>query len=53
MICRAMRVRSPGGLDNLYLGSSEAMPPGPHAVTVRVRASSLNLQSIRRTGAAE
>ncbi len=42
MTHRAMRLRSPGGLDNLYLGTSEARQPGPGEVTVRVRASSLN-----------
>jgi NADPH:quinone reductase-like Zn-dependent oxidoreductase len=39
---KAMRLKHPGGFDNLYLGSTEAAPPGPDEVTVRIHASSLN-----------
>lgn len=39
---KAMRLRKPGGLDNLYLGATEAPPPGPGEITVKLSASSLN-----------
>lgn len=39
---KAVRVRKPGGLDNLYVDSADAPPPGPGEVSVRIRASSLN-----------
>ncbi|MDB6105721.1 MAG: alcohol dehydrogenase [Gammaproteobacteria bacterium] len=39
---RAVRLRHPGGLDNLYLSSSEAAAPRADEITVRVHASSLN-----------
>lgn len=39
---KAMRLRQPGGLDNIYLGSAESRPAGPGEIRVRVRASSLN-----------
>jgi NADPH:quinone reductase-like Zn-dependent oxidoreductase len=39
---KALRVKHPGGLDQLILGSCDAPPPGPDEVTVRVHASSLN-----------
>jgi NADPH:quinone reductase-like Zn-dependent oxidoreductase len=39
---RAIRLRHPGGLGNLYLSSSEVAEPGAGEITVRVRASSLN-----------
>jgi len=38
----AMRLRAPGGLDNLYSAADEARKPGPGEVVVRIRASSLN-----------
>lgn len=41
---KAMRLRSPATLDNLYLGTSEAPPPGPGEIKVRVLASSLNFR---------
>jgi len=39
---KAMRLRQPGGLDHIYLGSAESRPAGPGEIRVRVRASSLN-----------
>lgn len=40
---KAIRLRSPGGLDNLRLVDMEAPPaPGPGEIRVRVQASSLN-----------
>lgn len=39
---KAIRVRKPGGLDNLYLDSIAPRQPGPGEVAVRLRASSLN-----------
>lgn len=41
-IMKAMRIRHPAGLDNLYLDTSEAGEPGPNEITMRVHASSLN-----------
>jgi NADPH:quinone reductase-like Zn-dependent oxidoreductase len=41
---RAMRIRHPAGLDNLYLGTAEASAPGPDEIRVRVRAASLNFR---------
>jgi NADPH:quinone reductase-like Zn-dependent oxidoreductase len=39
---RAIRLKQPGGLDNLYLSGSDAPPPAAGELTVRVHASSLN-----------
>lgn len=39
---KAMRVRKPGGLDNLHLDSAPAPEPAPGEIKVRLRASSLN-----------
>jgi NADPH:quinone reductase-like Zn-dependent oxidoreductase len=39
---KAMRLKHPASLANLYIGTSTAAPPGPREITVRVRASSLN-----------
>ncbi len=39
---RAMRLKKPGGLDNIYLGEADAAAPGPREITVRLHASSLN-----------
>jgi NADPH:quinone reductase-like Zn-dependent oxidoreductase len=41
---RAMRIRQPAGLDNLYLGTAEAPAPGPGEIRVRIRAASLNFR---------
>ncbi len=38
----SMRVRKPGGLDNLYLTRQEARSPGPGEILVKVHASSVN-----------
>jgi NADPH:quinone reductase-like Zn-dependent oxidoreductase len=39
---KAMRLKKPGGLDNLYLGESAAPAPGRGEITVRLSATSLN-----------
>jgi len=39
---KAMRLRKPGGLDNLYLDTAETAAPGPGEIAVRLHASSLN-----------
>lgn len=39
---KAMRVRKPGGLDNVYVDAAPAGEPGPGEIKVRLRASSLN-----------
>ncbi|GAB3371350.1 NAD(P)-dependent alcohol dehydrogenase [Spongiibacter taiwanensis] len=39
---KAIRVRKPGGLDNLYLDEIASPPPAQGEVTVRLHASSLN-----------
>lgn len=39
---KAMRVRRPGGLDNIYPDTIDVREPGPTDVVVRVKASSLN-----------
>jgi NADPH:quinone reductase-like Zn-dependent oxidoreductase len=41
---KAMRLRQPASLDNLKLESSEAPPPGPGEIRVRLRAASLNFR---------
>lgn len=41
---RAMRIKHPAGLDNLYLGTAEAPAPGPGEIRVRIRAASLNFR---------
>lgn len=40
----AMRLRQPASLENLYLDTVEAPPPGPDEIRVRVRAASLNFR---------
>jgi NADPH:quinone reductase-like Zn-dependent oxidoreductase len=44
MSMRAMRIRQPASLDNIYLGTAMAPPPGPSEVRVRIRAASLNFR---------
>ena len=39
---RAIRLKKPGGLDNLSVGTAETGPVGPHDIRVRLHASSLN-----------
>ena len=39
---KAMRLRKPGGLDNLFVDSAPAAAPGPGEITVRLHASSVN-----------
>lgn len=39
---RAMRLRTPGGLDRLEVGAADATPVGAGEIRVRLRASSLN-----------
>ncbi len=39
---RAIRLKAPGGLDNLFAGTAESGALGPHDVRVRLHASSLN-----------
>ena len=39
---RAIRLKSPAGLDNLTMGTSEPGAVGPHDIRVRLHASSLN-----------
>jgi len=39
---RAIRLKSPAGLDNLTVGSAESGDVGPHDIRVRLHASSLN-----------
>ena len=39
---KAMRLKKPGGLDNIHVGSAPAAAPGPGEITVRLHASSLN-----------
>lgn len=39
---RVVRVRTPGGLQNLQLGDGDRPEPGPDELLVRVSASSLN-----------
>lgn len=41
---RAMRIRQPARLENLYLGTSEARVPGPGEIRVRIHAASLNFR---------
>lgn len=41
---RAMRLRAPASLDNIYLDSAEARPPGPGEIRVKIRANSLNFR---------
>jgi NADPH:quinone reductase-like Zn-dependent oxidoreductase len=47
---RAMRLRQPASLDNLKLESSEASPPGPGEIKVRLRAASLNFRDVLVVG---
>ena len=39
---KAMRLKKPGGLDAIYLGSTAAAAPGPGEISVRLHASSVN-----------
>ena len=39
---KAMRLKKPGGLDNVYLGEAAAAAPGAREITVRLHASSVN-----------
>lgn len=39
---RAVRLKAPGGIDNLFVSNAEPGPVGPHDVAVRLHASSLN-----------
>ena len=39
---KAMRLRKPGGLDNIFAGIAPAAAPGPGEITVRLHASSVN-----------
>ena len=39
---RAIQLKKPGGIDNLYVGTSELAPMGPGDIHVRLHASSLN-----------
>ena len=41
---RAMRIRHPAGLDTIERGISDALPPGPGEIRVRIRAASLNFR---------
>lgn len=41
---RAMRIRQPAGLDNLYLGSAMPPAPGPGEIRVQLRAAALNFR---------
>jgi NADPH:quinone reductase-like Zn-dependent oxidoreductase len=43
---RAMRLRKPGGLDRLEVGTAGVAPPGPGEIQVRLRASSLNYHDL-------
>lgn len=39
---KAMRLKKPGGLDNLFLDAAAAPAPGPGEISVRLHANSLN-----------
>jgi NADPH:quinone reductase-like Zn-dependent oxidoreductase len=39
---KIMRIRKPGGLDNIYLDEVQTRPPGPGEIQVRVHATTLN-----------
>ncbi len=39
-----MRIRQPGGLDRLYLGSATPPAPGPGEIRVRLRAAAVNFR---------
>ncbi len=41
---KAMRIRQPASLENIYLGSADAPAPGPGEIKVRIRAASLNFR---------
>lgn len=41
---RAMRLRQPASLENLYLDEAKAPAPGAHEIKVRIRAASLNFR---------
>ncbi|MCA3255914.1 MAG: NAD(P)-dependent alcohol dehydrogenase [Alphaproteobacteria bacterium] len=43
---RAIRLRSPGGLDRLEVGTAETAAPGPGEIRVRLHASSLNYHDL-------
>jgi NADPH:quinone reductase-like Zn-dependent oxidoreductase len=39
---RAIRLKSPAGIDNLTVGTADSGAVGPHDIRVRLHASSLN-----------
>jgi NADPH:quinone reductase-like Zn-dependent oxidoreductase len=39
---KAMRLKKPGGLENIFAGNATAGAPGPSEITVRLHASSVN-----------
>lgn len=41
---KAMRIRQPASLDNIYLATAEAPAPKPGEIKVRIRAASLNFR---------
>jgi NADPH:quinone reductase-like Zn-dependent oxidoreductase len=43
---KAMRIRQPASLDNIYTDSAPAAEPGPGEITVRIRAASLNYRDM-------
>ncbi len=43
---KAMRLKKPGGLDNLYLDKAEAGAPGPGEIRVELHATSLNFHDL-------
>lgn len=46
MTIKTVYVRAGGGFDQVFVGSSEARPPEPGEITVRLRASSLNFHDL-------
>src|SRR2546428_7689838 len=47
---RLVRLRAPGGLENLKLVEEDHPKPRPGELLVRIRASSLNFHSVRSLG---
>lgn len=43
---KAMRLKKPGGLDNIFVGESEAGAPGPNEIRVELHATSLNFHDL-------
>jgi NADPH:quinone reductase-like Zn-dependent oxidoreductase len=43
---RAIRIRQPASLENLYMDSAPAAEPGPGEIKVRIRAASLNYRDM-------